>query len=539
MSTAIVFVPAASSFFPGAAAAMTGGVGFPILLGAALGLLILSRVMEEAGKAECSCGRQNRDSLNAMFRQVEASVQKVVSEVLERAGRTPLSNRSREALQREIELIRGTMIPKCLSDLRDGVLGEREVRAVVDKLEGLDLLLVQHRSGFTQSRSRADFLSGKIASLLPDLTSRYSGSGKEDALKARFEEIRGIPEEDIEERIGLLEEFLGRIECISDGKVLRKVVDRLLAGTRIPGVAATGPGPAPILPPDEGLDRMTRLKTLLNDLAFYHQKLGAEFPELLDDQMQKLVSEASGSDHLQRVSAVRDQVKLVYQKAHSRMVLSSFFKDRLIALRATLSPDNPLTGRLGRAIEEAVVERGLFQELSEAVEKHHLGEFDEEMKLGIREKVSSALDRLNYVVIDDDERKEIVDRLSESRMALLNTKYDDYKLLLRMGKDDALSIRLVRVVQNLKERENISEFQKQKDTDLKNEWCHNVDLLREHLEAMGIIVNQKLRLEDDVQYLTIEQLEQQKVDTSRLRKTTPDAVKKGQARQRKRGEKSG
>jgi hypothetical protein len=166
-----------------------------------------------------------------------------------------------------------------------------------------------------------------------------------------------------------------------------------------------------------------------------------------------------------------------------------------------------------------VITRDLYQQKFIEIESELARMVEQKRRHFIEEKVRNNLSKLDYVVLDTSMEEAVTSKLDRGEIAMLDTKYDDYKLLVRMAKDDTIALRLIRVVASEREKSEVTDFQKKKDQELMGEWCKNLDVLKQNLQESGVLLVEQIRVEEDVDYLTVEQLEQQKVDTSKIRKT--------------------
>jgi hypothetical protein len=256
---------------------------------------------------------------------------------------------------------------------------------------------------------------------------------------------------------------------------------------------------------------------ICQEAEYYFERISREAPDLVTPELQKLFERLTTTVFPDKVAGIRDELVLTFQRFQERSHLSAFFREKLSALQAVIPTDQPLSRRLEKTLKQAIIPRDLFQDLDRESAEWLAQDLERRKHALIDANVKKNLAALDYVVLDPTLEESLTERLARGEIVLLDTKYDEYKLLLKVAPDESLILRLIKVVAQEAEKHNISEFQKQKDTELMKEWCQNLDVFLEGLQAAGIHAAERLRVEDKVDYLTIEQLDQQKIDTNRLK----------------------
>ncbi len=508
MSSAIVVVPLLSPLGLGLGT-LTAifFVAVPTVTAVFLGKL--ANMIAMTGQSSCGDSSAKLEECSKKVGQELSGALKIFEDRIQGSS---LAEPVKNSLRKDLEVVKarviqvvahvkaGSFTPVQGSELRDAMekLGERIAREEADVDELLRLRL------FYEGRIREFF--GKL---------REPGSGVSAAdfteIEKRFGEIAAVRGEDLNKAIIQMSEILtGLRSRFPDGRAPTQ---------KGPGISVENESPS--------AQDVARAR---QEIEFFYDRIRSEGTNSLSNNVTRLADEAKVSFFPGRIFAIRDEVKLTYQKILEARQLNNFYRTKLESFLGLLGPaSDPGTGvvtsgrsqlreRIIAALSLGTLSREGFYALAGEVEVFLAREYDRKSQTLLEEKLQAGLAQLDYVVSGDSLEKEVAAGFSRGEVVLLDTKFDEYKLLLRLGKDGAIVMRLVRIVESEKEKSNQSDFQKKKDLDLMREWCKQGDRLLEFLRENGVICFETLRVAESVDYMTIEQLEQSRIDVSRLKK---------------------
>lgn len=510
-----------------------------VAIAATYAVVMMIQYLSKVPEVDLKCEAVQK-AVRTLVDEIGRGLDRAAERVERETNQGEISGKGKAAIEAELGTLRNSVFPQVLKAMTAGTLTTSDITMIRDRIEALELLQAQQKALYLENRKRAAFLETRLAGALDAVQGRFPDKVPIAQVEQKRREILETPDTRIEEKVAALTELLGILESVSEQAVIDDVVARLLEAGSAP-TADRRPRPRPAAPASaarEAFDRAAHLQGLKTDLAFTLEKLLAEFPEAVPAQLRALAEEAATSPLLQRVAAVRDQVKLAYQTNRSRVVLTEFFRSRLAEFLAALDEGHPLHGEIADAMARPVLERQEFTRLVTRFETHLARKLEEEQRRFLEEKVRGALAKLDYVILQDDGPAALARKLAESGLALLETRYPDFRVILRLGKNETLSLRLIRIVAREEDKQGVSEYQRKQDQEIKEEWCHSADQFRLLLNESGVLLVEKLRMEDEVQYFTLEQLEQQGIDVSRLRDRPETTTRKPQPAQQK-GERKG
>ena len=510
MSHAFVATPmVVQAVGPSALAAVATSVLLPVLIGATM-MTIVAAVAKASEKERTCCATYVRHDLNQGIDRLE-----------ERYREISLTDKARTALAAEMAEIRS--LPDSIAEaVTRGTVALSDVQRLKDRIESVDMSISKVLARQEENRHSTQYLAGKILNLWTQIDAEApSTTPKIEALRAEWRLVQALGSEDLDEKIER-----SRSLAVQLGKILdRDVMQRLAA--KMTGefpTQATVPTNDPGSPDEAARRAMERdddpamlLRRYRSTIEEVGDRLGEVAPELLTERLETLRREAADSDFPQRVKAIADEFRMIFQKVQEQRFLDSYFRGKLQAAATCLAPSHAL----GREVEETLrlpmVSRKVFDELWRRLETELTRRMEQEKRDIIETRLRESLEKLDYVVRGPGLEESLSARLEKGEICRLETKYPDYHLLMRFAPEGGLVIRLIKVVGSEREKAEVGEFQRQKDQELMKEWCKNLDAFREHLMTVGIVLIEDIRLEDKIDYLTIEQLEQQKIDTSGLR----------------------
>lgn len=494
------------ALIPSGVAMVTTTVLAPIAFGAALGAM--AAAMEEASE-------KRRSEISLLLRN---DISVFLETFQTRVNNASLSLESRKKLLNELAILKTTSATVA-DRIVYGEAVQREIDRIRNLLEEFGEKIAHHETKFAETKELVAFHVSRVRNYFTQMEESFSSDDiRLVQLKESWAEIQALPNSQMDSKLTKLSELSAKLGAHLDKAALTK----MLSAPKSTKAGIKPSGPVLPKPPSPGrnrpsLGRVTKLKKAQQEVEFCVKRMKETF-DISSEKLEGLASEAASSMSIERVLAIRDQITMEYQKTAEEIFLSNFFREKLKACQPLLDPAGELSGKVGEMAGRKKIRRDEFTPLFIEVEAQLNRQMEQKKRQLIQEKIREGLTRLDYVVIDSELEEDLVTKLSRGDIVPVDTKYDDYKLLIKVAPDQTLGIRLIRVTPDENEKNNISDFQKKKDQELLSEWCKNLDLLIEHLKDHGILMFEKLKIEDRVDYLTIEQLEQSHIDTARLKK---------------------
>ncbi|TAN45468.1 MAG: hypothetical protein EPN22_02570 [Nitrospirae bacterium] len=197
-----------------------------------------------------------------------------------------------------------------------------------------------------------------------------------------------------------------------------------------------------------------------------------------------LVDSVKGETYAQRLSVVKDNIKLRYGKLKEAAAETIAYRNVLNGLIETLR-QHPGSGKLAGDIQMLIARKNITREEYETI-------LSCAAELAAREvtvlEIKNRLEALGYhVAVGDD----IAGKIENGEVVYLSTKWDGYKIMLRLDPDGKLTTRMVRMVDTEDEKKNITSYQKQKDIDTAKQWCKDYKGFIEKLREVGLTADVK------------------------------------------------
>lgn len=209
-------------------------------------------------------------------------------------------------------------------------------------------------------------------------------------------------------------------------------------------------------------------------------------------ELAPLASGARGEALPQRLVMIRDTVKVRYGRLKEAAAATAVYRGYLTGIVARLRALDGTDGLLERAellVAQPVIAKDEYNRFAREAADHIAALREEELLLAdMRERLIG----LGYQVTDDE-----AGGLAHGRPVFFDTRWDEYKVLVRLGEGSELATRLVRVVGSEKERAEITSYQRQRDKEVAKNWCHDFDSFITGLEGKGYAFKSIMRMEPD------------------------------------------
>jgi|GEM_PF-5212015 len=493
----------------GAAVGTAIGTGLLSIAGAAATMIIapivINTVLDKiASTLSMSEGRE-LEICSARLKECSDQLQKEIDQALqlyaERVKKTAITEKSRKSLENDLHAL-DDLAAQIVAKISNGSFVKQDASKWRTALDKLSDNLRFHESEDAQINNLFQYYDDKTRKALETL--QKMGAADEAKIKnwrAAREATLKMPAEQIEKKL----------EAISD---LSAELNSALSNTA----------------------EEEKAENIKNEIEFFLTRLKKEAPRLLSNDIDELCTRAEKSGFTEKLIALKDEIKLTYQKFREEQSQNDFFHNKLHAWQAVFAPTTPLGGRIFEALNTDSISRPKFRKISLEIEKFLAESIDRKKHAFIQEKIKTGLVKLDYLVLDPSVEETIAERLSKQEIVSLDTKYEDYKVLLRIDADENVAVRLIRIVESEKEKEEITEYQKQKDREIMSEWCKGFNCFAQDLRKNGVLMVEAVRIEDKVDYMTIEQLEQSKINIGIQKKsdkkTSTERKKQGKAETR-------
>jgi hypothetical protein len=106
----------------------------------------------------------------------------------------------------------------------------------------------------------------------------------------------------------------------------------------------------------------------------------------------------------------------------------------------------------------------------------------------MREKLSD----LGYSIVDEQ-----AEPFSQGKPLFFDTRWDEYKVLVRIGEGGELVTRLARIVATEREKAETTDYQRQRDKEVAHSWCHDFDKFIDSLQQQGYAFKSVMRKEPE------------------------------------------
>ncbi|MBF0408823.1 MAG: hypothetical protein HQM10_15860 [Candidatus Riflebacteria bacterium] len=439
----------------------------PIVISAVLDSMTSSIIMEKPSE-ECM------NKIKASTEKVRTDLKNTLTVFTDHLKTAKILSKSRNVLEKRIaeasELLENTT-----SKIFMLSLSEKDITEVKASLKSLTEEIASAEQNYLEMQKLFEHYQKKISDGLETLLIDNASSDSARRISETLDEIIKSSD-DIETRLSAAADLCIEIAALKEKSKIEKAKNQIIL--------------------------------IREEIKFYSQRLEIyEFDENKKSEIKKLYEKALKNESYDILQAIRDDIKISLHERQQSEKLSEFFKSQL---KAFLEVDYVATA-MKKSIESAIAADILSRERYEKIYSDVTECINLKIKLQkeriIREKISQELAKLNYASVEPPE-PDIAETLASGKIAVLNTRERQYKLLVKLNSDQSVSIRLVRVVENISEKSDVSELQRQKENEIKEKWCNTADTFIQNLRNHGIFFIERVRFEDGIDSITIEQLEQ-------------------------------
>ena len=242
--------------------------------------------------------------------------------------------------------------------------------------------------------------------------------------------------------------------------------------------------------------------SLLQDISDFGGRV-AFFSEYEAEKLKPLISEAKNNIGISRLKLIRTQVKTKYNRLREQAILTDTFKqslnDFLSSIRRARNTEHLCT-RIESLLRADVISRDDYDEIYKAV-KIILSEQSKTIEDAFfTEKIASTLNEMGYNLVDENGNPA---ELTPNTMRMIKTPYDGYAVRVKVGHDNSVVTRLVRVVSSEEEKSATSEYQPQKDIEIGQKWCKDLKKFYQALEDDGLPMKDVMRKEPEEEALDV------------------------------------
>ncbi|MDD2715789.1 MAG: hypothetical protein PHW04_07855 [Candidatus Wallbacteria bacterium] len=254
--------------------------------------------------------------------------------------------------------------------------------------------------------------------------------------------------------------------------------------------------------------KASRIRIHRTEISRFFDKIG-QLDRATQSSLQSLVKESGAEESLDRLQLVENEIKLKYSRLKGELSWDKVHREELGRLLALLS-QNPRAGKITMAIEKVLSTPLISKENADRISKSASDFLMKETGSDIRAdeaigKVGQALAALGYDVMTGSDG-EVAGKLKRGEVVYLDTKWREYKVMLKFSGNGEIVTRMVRVVTAAQAKQEISMHQKLKDREIASEWCSEYDQFLAQLASLGLPMDVKIRKEpdEDLQYIVDE-----------------------------------
>lgn len=250
---------------------------------------------------------------------------------------------------------------------------------------------------------------------------------------------------------------------------------------------------------DETRSRLLSIREI-RDLADRIAQMDEIEGEKLRPLLENLTPDTPFPDRLRTLSR---QLRTEWGRLRERVTLTTLFREKLETLysivQAARSPEgDALARRCELLCGGKYIDRAAFMALYEDICRFAFARTETIADNLFAEKVESALDTMGYELLTDAEpESESTADLLPEQVRFLESPYEGYRVMAKIGRQGTFTARIVRAVASEEEKNNITEYQRQKDVETGKKWCRDFDGFLKHMTEQGLPLDVQLRVEPE------------------------------------------
>lgn len=242
--------------------------------------------------------------------------------------------------------------------------------------------------------------------------------------------------------------------------------------------------------------------SLVHDICDFGGRI-AFFDEHEADRLKPLVIEAKQGASLSRLKLIRSQIKTTYISLKEASVLTAMFKQDIrefLSIITRAKGTQNLCVRMEELLTAPTVTREEYNEVYKEAKSVFAAKMSEIESALLAEKIGETLRGMGYSLFDEEGNPS---DMAAGKMYFLDTPYEGYRARIKVGQNNTVVTRLVRVVGSEEEKSSVSEYQRQKDIETGKKWCQNLEHIYKALEDEGISSGTVLRKDPGEEALDI------------------------------------
>ncbi len=358
-------------------------------------------------------------------------------------------------------------------------------------------LINQLRQNITSTQTDEKLIASKQNEL-----SKFLSELERKAPVGFIGDINAIREDDINTDLLSIEEQNKKIRILTDKAQSLAGEISIANSISIDGLVEEKFIILPVAVVDKAEKEAAEKISLLQDISDFGGRV-AFFSEHEAEKLKPLIGEAKNDTGISRLKLIRTQIKTTYNRLREQAILTDTFKqslnDFLPSVRRAHNTEYLCT-RIEDLLRTDVISHDDYDEIYKAV-KIVLAEQSETIEDAFfAEKITSTLNEMGYNLVDENGNPA---ELPPNTMRMIETPYDGYKVRVKVGRDNSVVTRLVRVVGSEEEKSATSEYQRQKDIETGKKWCKDLEKFYKALEDDGLHMKDVMRKEPGEEALDI------------------------------------
>ncbi len=228
------------------------------------------------------------------------------------------------------------------------------------------------------------------------------------------------------------------------------------------------------------LDNLDSIKDI-NNLRLIKEQISLEYYNLLNN----ITYTSAYKEKIKGYSNVLESLENIYKTDINFKKYYSYYEAIFEKIRFKLS--DVLNQKYITKQEALDIEKEFLDTVSlleKSIELEYLRDI-------LKDKLNDILRDIGYSVIE----QELIESFYKGEVIYIDTVYGpDYKVQAKFS-DGELYLRLVRIFENQKDIENLSDYEKQRDFEIAKNWCNDLDKIIEKLKENGILMETIKRIE--------------------------------------------